>query len=58
MVGQALLSEFDVIIREDYDIQLLHGELADVANTLVGFFELLAKVESQTQKEEKNDKDK
>lgn len=58
MVNQALLSELDVIIREDYGIKLLPGGLADVANTLVGFFELLAKVESQTQKEEKNDKNK
>ena len=45
MVSQVLLSELNIILREDYKVTLPPTELAEVANALVGIFELLAKME-------------
>ena len=45
MISQTLLSELDLILREDYGLKLPPPELAEVANALVGIFELLAKME-------------
>lgn len=45
MVSQTLLSELNVILQEDYKVVLPPPELAEVANALVGMFELLAKMD-------------
>lgn len=45
MVSQTLLSELNIILQEDYKVTLPPTELAEVANALVGIFELLAKME-------------
>jgi hypothetical protein len=45
MVSQALLSELNIILQEDYKVILPPTELTEVANALVGIFELLAKME-------------
>jgi len=45
MVSQTLLSELNIILQEDYKVTLPPAELAEVANALVGIFELLAKME-------------
>lgn len=48
MVSQQLIAELGVIIKEDYGIELQPHAVAEVANNLVNFFELLAKIEYQT----------
>ena len=45
MVSQILLSELNVILQEDYRVTLPPTELVEVANALVGIFELFAKME-------------
>lgn len=45
MVSQALLSELNIILQEDYKVTLPPLELTEVANALVGIFELLAKMD-------------
>ena len=45
MVSQILLSELNIILQEDYKVTLPPTELAEVANALVGIFELLARME-------------
>lgn len=54
MVSQTLLSELDVILQEDYSVNLPPAELAELANTLVGIFELLAKMDVNSLNEDKN----
>jgi hypothetical protein len=55
MVSQELLSELRVIIKEDYSVELSDDELSDVATTLVGYYDLLAKLDQSKQKEDEND---
>ena len=45
MISKDLLSELNIIIQEDYKTILPPAELADVANTLVNFFELSLKID-------------
>ena len=47
MISQTLLYELRTIVREDYGIVLDAQSLSDFANSLVGFFELLIKIESK-----------
>lgn len=54
MVSQTLLSELNVILQEDYKVALPPEELVEVANTLVGIFELLAKMDVSSLNEDKN----
>jgi len=54
MVSAALLSELDLILREDYGLKLPPPELAEIANALVGIFELLAKMDVSSLNENKN----
>lgn len=51
MVSQTLLSELNIILQEDYKVILLQQELVEMANGLVGIFELLAKMDSDSKKE-------
>ena len=52
MVSQTLLSELNVILREDYGMDLPLTELTELANNLVGIFELLAKMDLDREKED------
>lgn len=52
MVSQTLLSELNIILQEDYKVSLSLPELSEVANALVGIFELLAKIDIDQGKEE------
>lgn len=52
MVSQTLLSELNVILQEDYSMNLPLTELTELANSLVGIFELLAKMDIDQEKEE------
>lgn len=54
MVSAALIEELKMIIKEDYQIDLQPQEASDVANTLVSFFELLAKIDSEPDDEEED----
>ena len=45
MVSQSLLSELNTILQEDYGMSLPLLELTELANNLVGIFELLAKMD-------------
>lgn len=47
MVSKKLLKELKQIIKEEYQIELKPKEISDIGNTLVGFFELLAEVNSE-----------
>lgn len=51
MVSQTLLSELNIILQEDYGINLPLTELSELANSLVGIFELLAKMDLGQEKE-------
>ena len=55
MVSAELVEELRMIIREDYQLDLKPQEASDVANTLVSFFELLAKIDSESEGEDNND---
>ena len=48
MISQELINELRVIIREDYGVELQPAVVSDIAYTLVGFFESLAKVAYET----------
>ena len=49
MISQTLLNELRTIVKEDYGVTLKPQDLADFANTLLGFFELLTKINAQTE---------
>lgn len=51
MVSQELLEELRMIIKEDYKVDLQPQEASEIANTLVGFFNLLAKIEFESNEE-------
>lgn len=53
MVSQTLLSELNTILQEDYKVALPPPELAELASTLVGIFELLAKMDVSSLNEKK-----
>ena len=52
MVSQTLLSELNIILQEDYRVNLPLAELTELANNLVGIFELLAKMDIGQEKED------
>lgn len=45
MVSQQLLLELKDIVQEDYGVKLSMQAISEIGNSLVGFFELLAKIE-------------
>lgn len=47
MVSQELLEELGMIFKEDYQIDLQPQELSEIGNTLVNYFELLAKIDNE-----------
>ncbi len=53
MLSEALLQELHRILKEDYGKDLDRKELVEVASTLVGTFDLLAKVYHRTKQKEK-----
>ena len=44
MVSQQLIKELKIIIKEDYGKDLKIKEVAQIANNLVDYFNLLAKI--------------
>mgnify|MGYP001567015453 FL=1 len=57
MVSAELVEELRMIIKEDYQLDLEPQEASDVANTLVSFFELLAKIDSESEGENNNEEE-
>lgn len=55
MVSAELVEELRMIIKEDYQLNLEPQEALDVANTLVSFFELLVKIDSESEGEDNNE---
>lgn len=53
MVSPELVEELRMIIKEDYLIELQLQEVSEVANTLVNFFNLLTKIEFETEETNK-----
>lgn len=45
MVSPGLVEELRIIIKEDYQVFLEPQEVSEIANTLVNFFNLLIKIE-------------
>lgn len=45
MVSPGLVEELRIIIKEEYQVFLEPQEVSEVANTLVNFFNLLTKIE-------------
>lgn len=58
MLSQKLLSELEEIIKEDYGVELQLQAVAEVADTLVNYFDLLAKIDCRQQAEKHYDNHK
>ena len=59
MVSQQLIEELKIIIKEDYGKDLEIKEIAQIANNLVGYFNLLAQIRHREEEpENKYDDDK
>jgi len=44
MISNSKIEELRQIIATDYGRELTHAQAAEIANTLVGYFDLLAKL--------------
>lgn len=54
MISQTLLNELSVIIEQDYGVKLRPKEVSELGNNLVGFFELLLKIEGRSKNDNEN----
>lgn len=45
MVSPELINELKTIIKEDYGVELEQNEADEIANSLVNYFDLLAKIQ-------------
>ncbi len=48
--------EFQQIYKEEYGKELLFTEATEAANNLIGFFDLLLKIDKRNEEKEKSDK--
>jgi len=55
MVSQQLIEELKIIIKEDYGKDLETKEASQIANDLVGYFNLLAKIYHQMKTQNDDD---
>ncbi len=46
-ISNELIQELQTIIKEDYDQDLPMADVSQIANNLVGYFDLLAKLHHQ-----------
>lgn len=58
MVSQKLLDELKTIILEDYGVELDAPAIAEIADNLVGYFDLLAKIDYREKIKNNNDNNK
>jgi len=54
MISQKLLEELEIIMRENYQVELTPKETKEVADTLVKYGELAVKVFSREKNNKKN----
>jgi len=57
MISQNLLDELRIIIKEDYGKDLEMKEIAQIANNLVDYFNLLAKIYHQIKTQNDDNED-
>lgn len=57
MTSQQLIEELKTIIKEDYGKDLEIREVAKIAESLVSYFNLLAKIQMKEKSKNKNNKD-
>ena len=57
MVSQQLIKELKIIIKEDYEKDLKIKEVAQIANNLVDYFNLLAKIYHRIKTQNDDDED-
>jgi len=57
MVSQQLIKELKIIIKEDYGKDLKIKEVAQIANNLVDYFNLLAKIYHRIKTQNDDDED-
>ena len=55
MVSQELVKELQIIIKEDYGKELELDQVSLIANDLVGYFDLLAKIYHEIHSEKNNE---
>lgn len=51
IISNQLLQELRLILKEDYNLNLSLRETTDIATTLVGFTEILMKIETKNDNE-------
>lgn len=56
MVSKGLLEELKVILKEDYGQDLTPEQVFEIGNTLVGYFDLLAKFNHENKDEHEKGK--
>jgi hypothetical protein len=54
MLTKPLLNELKIIIKEDYNKEFSNKEISEIANDLVNYFDLLAKIDYRTKKQVEN----
>ena len=56
MISQNLLSELKIILKEEYGKKLNEKQVFETANSLIGFFDTLAKIQASDKQQTKNPK--
>jgi len=57
MVSKELVKELQTIISEEYGRKVSFKQASDIANGLVGYFDLLAKVDYRIKHDHEHEKD-
>lgn len=57
MVSQQLLQELKLIIQEDYGVVLQPQEVSEIGNSLVQFFSMLIKIDTEDEEEKEESYD-
>ena len=50
MLSKSLLDELKIILRQEYKVEADDPQISEIASTLVGYFGLLSKIDSETNK--------
>lgn len=58
MISQKLIDEFKKIYKEDYGVSLTDSQASEIGNNLVGFFELLLKMDQRNKQKDYEQKQK
>jgi len=58
MLSETTIQELKQILKEDYGKKVTQAEASNIAHTLVGYFDLLAKIYHQEKTKNKNDNNK